>query len=328
MNILIVGAGAVGLVYGRHFAEVGHKVSFFVKAKYQQALEDNQQNNGGERLYLLNKDREQAKPILFDNFNTVTEWNSDTQYDLIVLAISSNALRALPLENIKQQLGSNTLLMLQPSQTDFEHLSTIIEPEKIVQGMISLISYQTPLPNHTYADNIPESGIAYYLPPMKMPISGLDHERAATVKNLFKGAKIPAKTVSNAVNESKLPSAFLMTFLCVLEAADWKFSTLANSKELLKKLATGQQELLPQQVSNSDSLLDTLKQGLAKLIIKLVLRPWLYQLLLKISDKAVPLPLEAYLEYHFSKVREQTKIYMEEYAQSSNEAKKLLDLLE
>lgn len=327
MNILIVGAGAVGLVYGRHFSEAGHKVSFFVKEKYQQALLDNQQDHGGERLYFLNKDKVQAKPLLFKDFNTVTEWNSNTQYDLIVLAISSNALRTLPLLEIKQQLGTNTLLMLQPSQTDFEHLSTVIAQEQIVQGMISLISYQTPLSNYQYPNSTPASGIAYYLPPMKMPISGLDPERASSTTKLFNDSKIPAKKVNNAVNESKMPSAFLMTFLCVLEAADWKFSTLTNAKDLLKKLSLGQQELLPLQIASSNSPLGKLKLGLVKIITKLVLRPWLYYLLLKISDKAVPLPLEAYLEYHFSKVREQTKIYMEEYAQSSKEAQKLLDLL-
>ena len=38
MKILIVGAGAVGLVYGHHFANEGHQVTFMVKEKYQAQL--------------------------------------------------------------------------------------------------------------------------------------------------------------------------------------------------------------------------------------------------------------------------------------------------
>ena len=35
MNILIVGAGAVGLVYGHCFQQAGHSVTFFIKEKHR-----------------------------------------------------------------------------------------------------------------------------------------------------------------------------------------------------------------------------------------------------------------------------------------------------
>ena len=38
MNILLVGAGAVGQVYGRHLARAGHQVTFFVKPRYAAEL--------------------------------------------------------------------------------------------------------------------------------------------------------------------------------------------------------------------------------------------------------------------------------------------------
>lgn len=309
MKILIVGAGAVGLVYGHHFINAGHQVTFLIKEKYQQEFE--QQKQTGIALYHLNKDKKLAKPTYLNNFQTINSWDQAQDFDLIALAISSNAVRQLPLDKINQQLLPNhsKLLMLQPSETDFKHLSQVISKEKIFQGMISLISYQTDEVN----SNINPIGTAYYLPPMPMPISsgipllGNSSPNLEQIVSLFKNSGIPAKAVNSAIDESRLPSAFLMTFLCALEAANWEFSRLAQSPELLKKLSSAQQALLPTQVNGST------KAMLLKHMTKLFLRPWLYKLLLKIAPWFVPLPLEAYLKKHFMKVRPQTVIYMQEY---------------
>lgn len=307
MKILIVGAGAVGLVYGHHFSNAGHQVTFFVKEKYQQALEEQMQT--GIVLYHLNNDKKLNKPEYFKNFQTISDWNQVQGFDLITLAISSNALRQLPLDHIKQQLlkPETSLLMLQPSATDFEHLNKKLPEEKIVQGMISLISYQTDEVN----SDINPAGTAYYLPPMPMPISASSNNTSTQktplreIVSLFKNSGIHAKAVNNAIDESRLPSAFLMTFLCALEAANWEFKRLGQSPDILKKLSLAQQALLPKQV-NSPVLAS---------LLKLPLRPGLYKLLLKVAPWFVPLPLEAYLKKHFLKVRPQTVIYMQEYTE-------------
>jgi 2-dehydropantoate 2-reductase len=134
---------------------------------------------------------------------------------------------------------------------------------------------------------------------------------------LFNNSGIKAKAVDSAVEESRLPSAFLMTFLCALEAADWKFDQLRNSPELLSKLSKAQQALLPHQFSSQQPSQTETKQGLflqlKKDLLSSLLKPWLYKLLLRIAPIFVPLPLEAYLKKHFLKVRPQTMMYMKEY---------------
>jgi hypothetical protein len=311
MKILIVGAGAVGLVYGHHFANAGHQVTFMVKEKYQAQL--NQEKEAGVILYHLNSDKKLLKPQHFKNFESINHWDDAQGFDLVALAISSNALRQLPLDQIEQTLiGTDTdLLMLQPSATDFEHLSQVIVKEKIFQGMISLISYQTDEVNQ----NIKPAGTAYYLPPMPMPISASTESQQTRLKNivsLFKNSAIPAKAVKSAIDDSKIPSAFLMTFLCALEAANWEFKRLGQSADLLKKLSAAQQSLLPQQITEK-GFSNSLKRSSLTLLLKVFLRPGLYKLLLKMAPQFVPLPLEAYLKKHFMKVRLQTVIYMQEY---------------
>jgi 2-dehydropantoate 2-reductase len=312
MNILIVGAGAVGLVYGHHFVNAGHQVTFLVKEKYQQALEDDKQE--GIVLYHLNKDKHLQQPLRFSNFTTITQWDQADGFDLIALSISSTALRQLPLPAIKEKIDNSknaiSLLMLQPSEEDLEHLIQVIAEEHILQGRITLISYQTDDIN----DGINPAGTAYYLPPLPMPISASDQrqqhqqERLNKVVTVFNQSGIKAKAVNSALDESRLLSAFFMTFLCALEAANWEFDRLKNSNVLLLKLSAAQKDLLPQKIM-TNGVFTQIKKGLLASLLK----PWLYRTLIKISPTFIPLPLEAYLKKHFLKVRPQTLMYMQDY---------------
>ena len=121
MNILIVGAGAVGLVYGYHFANAGHQVTFLVKEKYQQALEKNKQE--GIVLYHLNKDKNLQQPLRFNNFSTITQWNEADGFDLIALSISSTALRQLPLSAIKEKVVSSNKSVNLLMPVSYTHLT-------------------------------------------------------------------------------------------------------------------------------------------------------------------------------------------------------------
>jgi 2-dehydropantoate 2-reductase len=314
MNILIVGAGAVGLVYGHHFANAGHQVTFLVKEKYQQALEAEKKK--GVVLYHLNNDKHLQQPLRFTRFSTITEWQDAEGFDLIALSISSTALRQLPLSiinnKIKESINSVSLLMLQPSEEDLEHLTAVIDDEHILQGMITLISYQTDHIN----ERINPTGTAYYLPPLPMPISACERLRQQEqdsfklkeVVTLFNQSGIKAKAVNSALDESRLISAFFMTFLCALEAADWQFERLKNSEKLLQQLSAAQKELLPQKI-----IANGVFTPLKKRLLTALLKPWLYKMLIKISPRVIPLPLEAYLKKHFLKVRPQTLMYLQDY---------------
>lgn len=326
MKILIVGAGAVGLVHGHHFVNAGHQVTFLVKEKYQQILEKEKQE--GIVLYHLNKDKYLQQPLRFTNFSTITQWDDANDFDLITLSISSTALRQLPLSIIKEKIENSTksasLLMLQPSEEDLKHLAQVIAKEYILQGMITLISYQT--------DNINEgvnpAGTAYYLPPLPMPISATHLlQQKGNLKNvvtLFNQSDIKAKSVTSALDESRLISAFFMTFLCALEAANWQFEHLKNSKKLLQQLSAAQRDLLPQKIMTNGVF-----APLKKRLLKSLLKPWFYKILIKTSPTLIPLPLEAYLKKHFLKVRPQTLMYMQDYqrAYPSDAMAKLINLI-
>jgi len=75
----------------------------------------------------------------------------------------------------------------------------------------------------------------------------------------------------------------------------------------LKDLSKAQRFFLPTRVSsNSLSII-------FKAIAAVILRPWLYKVMIRLAPALLPLPLEAYLKFHFSKVRKQTILYMKDY---------------
>ena len=91
MNVLIVGAGAVGQVYGRHLALGGAHVHYFVREKYAEEL------RRGLAFYPLNGRKPRASAIRMpvaptDVLTRLDEVKAIT-WDQVYLCMSSPALR-------------------------------------------------------------------------------------------------------------------------------------------------------------------------------------------------------------------------------------------
>ncbi|MFT6635273.1 2-dehydropantoate 2-reductase N-terminal domain-containing protein [Alcanivorax sp.] len=301
MNILIVGAGAVGLVYGQHLSMAGHRVTFFVKEQHRNDLKSGVSMIRKRRLV---KDEVRH----FSDFSLLSQWNhvAGEEWDYVFLAISSDALRALPFGIVKDAIADATLLMLQPSETDYKVLGEYWSEENVVKGMINMISYYHPLPGETPLQTGEAIRVAYYLPPTAMPLSG--GARAMGVEALLRESAIACKRVDDAVSASRLPNAILMTFLCALEDSDWNFAQLRRDRQLLAQLVTAQKALLTclakQEERPQQRAMRWTSKGLSR---------FLYQAGLMVAPLAMPFSLQAYFRAHFMKVRTQTQLYMEDY---------------
>ena len=89
-------------------------------------------------------------------------------FDQVYLTMSSTALRGPWLAELVAATGNATIVALQPGLDDLE---TIIAAgaakERVVSGVITLISYSAPLPGET---RFPRPGMAYWFPPAPGPI--------------------------------------------------------------------------------------------------------------------------------------------------------------
>jgi hypothetical protein len=293
MNVLVVGAGAVGQVYGRHMALGGADVSFFVKPRYEAEAKT------GYHMYPLNRGQK-TSAVRFEGFGVVTDYSAvgDTAWDQIWICTSSPALRAGWLPELVAQLGDALLVSMAPGPEDRDYLLAHgVQEDRLVQGLITLISYQAPLKGERR--EVP--GVAYWMPPMAPnAFSGL---RAQEAVDALSAGKCPAKVDEKAVASSRFASAILMPHLVALEAADWKLAGLRECGRL--QLAT----------DASREAVDIIAAhlGVPAPAARLVVRPAMMWLLVSAAPHVVPLPLEVYLEYHFTKVGDQTRAMMDTY---------------
>ena len=225
MNALIVGAGAVGQVYGSHLQRGGAKVSFLVKEKYRAALE------GGVDLYPLNDPAYRASPLRFSDYRLLTsdEQVASETWDQVYLTVSSTAVRGPWLGPLLKAIGKATVVSFQPGLEDRRYLLQWMPEEQLVAGTLTLISYQAPLPGET---RFPRPGMAYWFPPMSAsPFSG-PSSRVKPVVDALNAGKLPAKIIADVPSQVAFPNAMLMPVLLGLESAGWSFAAFKSGEQL------------------------------------------------------------------------------------------------
>ena len=302
MKVLVVGAGAVGQVYGRHARLGGADVTFFVREKYREEV------SRGFDMYPLNH---RGTSVRFDDVKVVTRADEVAagKFDQIYVAVSSPALHGPWLSELMDATGDATVLALQPGQDDLDtFVAAGVARERIVSGVITLISYHAPLPGET---RFPRPGMAYWFPPMApCPISG-QRERVDAVLGVLRAGKLPIKRAADVPSFSAFPTAILMPYLVALESAGWSFRELVRGSIALG--GRGAREAL--------EVVGARVGKRPPLPMRLATRPRVMRMALWFMERIVPLPLEVYLKAHFTKVGDQTRMFMAGYIERGHASK-------
>ncbi len=294
MQLLLVGAGAVGQVYGRHLAAAGHEVSFFVKPAHVAALAS------GMPLHRLGHMRTHSE--VWTDYRLVTELDAVAAqaWDQIWLCTSSDALRTPLMRELLARVGHATLVCLQPGPEDATLLrAQLQDPAQLLQGLITFISYQSPLPGHS----APE-GISYYLPALTPALFSGAEARVRPAVQALKNGGMKARAVPDLHAAAAGADGLLIPLVAALELHDWQLAGFAGSETFALGRAAAREAL--------DIL--ACEQGAHTAMTKFALNPLLSRSALLLAPRLLPLPLQAYLQYHFSKVGVQTRQMLETYA--------------
>jgi ketopantoate reductase len=300
MKVLVVGAGAVGQVFGRHFQLGGGEVAFFVRPAYASQVEQ------GLTLYALNQPSPWT-PLPFSASAVITDPTQVPAFapDCVVLCVSSTALRQGSwLTDLAAAAPEATVVTLQPGIEDHtyiaEHLaeaqgcSPSAAAQRIVTGLISFMSYAAPLPGET----IEVPGVAYWVPPMTdLPFSGPRH-RSQPVIDLLRRGKLPARRLADVSARLAFAGPVLQMQIIALECAGWRFAELGKQRQLRKLAFEATREAF--QIAQRH-----LGQR-APLGLRL-LRPWVISAGLGLTRRLAPFDLERFFEVHFTKVGDQTR---------------------
>ena len=295
MRVLLVGAGAVGQVYGWHFDRGCAKVAFLVRPRHRKTL------MAGLPLY-PHPHRKHREPIIWSEFDVLTSdaeaaaWNPD----VVVLCTPSNALREPWLAALAQTISQEaTWLCLAAGLDDADLVATHTGTERLLVGLIALISYPGPLSGE--ARRTP--GMVWWFPPFSScPFAG-PPARLRPVMDALRAGGMPVAHKPALQQNSAWPNAILMPFLVALELADWSFERLQQGGGITDAAASIQET----------TRIVAARLGRPAPFWTRWVRPFTLRLVLWAASRVIPLPLEPYLRFHFTKVGAQTRMFIEGY---------------
>lgn len=295
MNILIVGAGAVGQVYGRHLAQAGHAITFFVKPAHYAALAD------GLPLHRLGWIRHRSETWRGYELISDVAAVAARPWDQVWLCVSGDALQAPLTAEVVRAAAGATVVCLQPGPDSAERVRAWLPADdKLVQGLIPFISYQSPLPGRPGP-----AGIAYFLSPLMPGLFAGERLRVAAVVQALRAGGFPARQVRDLHRAAGGGEAMLNPLVAALEVNGWRLGDFGGSEAL----QLGRRAAL--EAVNALAA----EQGFVAAPFRLLLSSAGSRLLLLLAPRVLPLALEPYLAYHFGKVGVQTRQLLDSYVE-------------
>lgn len=310
-KVLIVGAGAVGLVYGYLLSKIGANVTFLVKENHLNQL------SNGVTLFDINTDKKRTSPLSFSNLQLITSLPEKADFDIVLFCISSVAFQNFNFSDLKNSLSDNsTLVCLQPGLHDYAKITASFPSNQVTEGQISVISYALPLKGETTAAN----EYAFWFPPFASMLFVGDEKRISELGILFKQAGIATKQLYNRKDKPVFSSTFLVSLTTVLALSNWSFTALRKNETHLR--------LICQLMNEIATALSSYHRKKVPLGLSIIAKPWVLKLLLRFLPSLIPFDIEAFIKNHFTKVKQQTTLHLNNYYQLAKKEKTAVEALE
>lgn len=294
MRALLVGAGAVGQVYGRHLQAGGAEVSFLVRPRYAAGA------RAGFDMYPLGRADARRAPVRFEGFGVLTTLDevARERWDCVFLCVSSTALRQGDwLGALARAAGDATIVVLQPGSDDLAYARAHVPAERIVQGLIGLLAYQAPLPG----EDLPRPGIAYWFPPLaETPISG-PPGRALPIVAALRAGGVRSRLHPDVGWPLAMGGAVLGALVAALERSGWKIDRM-RSEGGLELAARAARETIA---------IEAARLGRRTPLWTRLLGRRALGALVAVARRAAPLDIETYFRVHFTKVGDQMRLGLE-----------------
>ena len=272
LNILIVGAGAVGQVFAHHLSKSGARVAFLVKPTHVL----------GDQLRLFPQGRG-AETLSGFRRMTLLKAVAYERWDQVWLAVPSNVLTGEWISQLLTATRGSSVVALAPES------NRSIPQERLVLGAIPFMAWQQPLPGSANP-----AGVAYWVPPLaKVPVSG-PAGRVLPVLAALRAGGLPAQRVHDAAQTGAPVTALLVPMVAALELAGWSLGSFRGRWPALAAACATEAF----QISSARGPLRWAARG------------WVFRLLLWGIARAAPFDFEQYVRFHFTKVGEQTRVLL------------------
>jgi 2-dehydropantoate 2-reductase len=291
-RVLVVGAGAVGQVFGRALQRGGAQLSFFVRPQYAAALA------GGVVVYPLNERPDRA-PVRLDGYGVLSDVSAvaASRWDEVWLCVSSPALAGPWLGALAAAAPGATWVLLQPGLDDRALLLQHVPAERLVQGLITFMSWMAPLPG----EQVPTPGVMSWQPPLSpAPFSGPPAVVGPLVARLRRGGQ-PARVAADVDLETALGSALLLPIVGELERCGWSFARMRAEGGCARAAVCAQATVRAAAAA----------RGVLPPLWLSLIQGWGLSVASRLAPLVTPHDMERFFERHFSKVGDQTRLSLE-----------------
>ncbi|GAA2650310.1 hypothetical protein GCM10010412_016000 [Nonomuraea recticatena] len=279
-KVLVVGAGALGQVFGSWLAEGGAEVSFLVRQGREGWAED------GVELFRLRKGRPAVGRRLVPH--QVISRPPREAWDMVWLCVDSPALRGDWTRELRAAAGAATVVTIGQDPHDLDTLAGVWPRESIVQVTPTLLAYQAPL-----EAEVPGQGVAYWVPPGSA--MGAAGARAPQVIDALRRGGARVRRVRKA-GSGEVAAARMVPYIAAIESAGW---SLRAVRRRLGGAAAASREAVAVTAAQHG--------GRPPLSVP----AWAVGLALRALPLLTPFDLQRYLEAHFTKVGAQTRLMLD-----------------
>ncbi len=295
MNILIVGAGATGTVFGAALARAGCDITFHVREHHRERLA------AGINLYHQGYFAIREQRISGYGVTTDLQEVAAGHWDQVWFTTPSDALRGEWLPPFLAACGQATLVVLQPDPEDIEYVRQHgAAGHRIVQGIIQFSAWQSPQP-HEPAD---QQGITCLLPPGPHALFDEENASGATIAATLRRGGLNSGTRKDLAAYAARMSATMIPLVAGLELAGWQLDRYARHDVLDLAMAAAREAVAAECARFSVAVPLGFRALLNRAAGRAVLHvlPW------------VPgFNAEQFLRWHFGKVDRQTRQMLETY---------------
>jgi hypothetical protein len=291
-RVLIVGAGAVGQVFGLAHQRGGAHVGVRVREAHRPAAE------AGYPVWPAGNAKKRPVRFLPDAVLTTDDAVVPGEWDEIWLCMSSTALwRGDWLESLLARAGDATIVTLQPGLETRARMLEHVPEERLIQGLIAFSAWHGPLAG----DQGPEA-LWWWLPPFQSNlVAGPWPLARRTTKRLRRGGLAAQATTPLALARTMATgNAALLSIVAALEVNGWSFAALRSGPWASRAARAARQSITIAAAHRGEP-----PPGLRHLI-----RGWTLGLLSRLAPLFTPFHFERFLEAHFTKVGDQTRIAM------------------
>jgi ketopantoate reductase len=305
LRIVIVGAGAVGQVYGHHLALGGARVSVLVRPRRATASLMAQQGIAERREgFTLTRippfGRRKTSQFLPENVLTSAAELEAHAIDQIWLCLPTDALDEGALRALAAAAPNATIVSLAPGHFVKALVDRCFGSKRTVYGLIGMSSFVSPMKgSRDPRETATPPGIAYMLAVTKL--GGDNERRALEAVSALRAGDCPTDYAPNVMNEMTLSSAMLMAIIASLEAAGWSFATMREPWRTSLGARAIEESIEIAAATTGEPF-----PFYGKLLV-----PQVLSAAALLAPKLAPLDVEKFLEVHFEKVDEQTTLLLE-----------------